>query len=395
MLALLLLFGSFALAQMNDDDAEPTPPGDDQDMSEGEEEEEEPMTGSSPPPPKPTKTPPSFVKGRGEDLIPHRISIFEAKIHIENIGLRNDLYKRVPDEDPMNYHNGPVMNDPITVYPIFYGDWNKTGKNEATGKPYSDTSSGAETLLKFLRLYGNDTLSSRFSINSGYGAGLNFMEVIPKNFTTERPYFIETYVLGNVISQKDVRSLVTLAINKNTASTTNPSGKWKGTGGGGGGLPDQHGIYLVMTASEIEDHSGFCSDYCGWHTYGTIGEVNEIKYIFVGNPANCLENCAPQVARSPNKNPGVDAMINVIAHALDETVTDPLLSSWYDQNGEEGGDKCNWDWGYSVLMGFDGAYSNLRIKDPETGLTEKYLVQTQWKVDLGTSFIEQLGCASS
>lgn len=391
MLALLLLFGSFALAQMNDngESSSTTPPsGDDQDASEGGGEEEEPMmmTGSPAPPPHP-----SFVKGRGEDLIPHRISIFEAKIHIENIGLRNDLYKRVPDEDPMNYHNGPVMSEPITIYPIFYGDWNKTGKNEETGKPYSDTSSGVETLLKFLRLYGNDTLSSRFSINSGYGAGLDFVKVIPKNFTTEQPYFIETYVLGSVISQKDIRSLVTLAINKNTVSTTNPSGgKWKETNG-----PDQNGIYLVMTASEIEDHSGFCSDYCGWHTYGSIGDVNEIKYIFVGNPANCLDNCAPQVARSPNKNPGVDAMINVIAHELDETVTDPLLSAWYDQNGEEGGDKCNWDWGYSVLMGFDGAYSNLRIEDPETGLMQKYLVQTQWKVDLGTSFIEQLGCANS
>ena len=42
---------------------------------------------------------------------------------------------------------------------------------------------------------------------------------------------------------------------------------------------------------------------------------------------------------------GLAALANVSAHELSETMTDPRLSAWYDQNGDENADKCAWTFG--------------------------------------------------
>ena len=50
------------------------------------------------------------------------------------------------------------------------------------------------------------------------------------------------------------------------------------------GLPfNSNSIYFVLTSSDVNETSGFCTKYCGWHTHGTIGGA-DIKYSFVGNP---------------------------------------------------------------------------------------------------------------
>ena len=89
-----------------------------------------------------------------------------------------------------------------------------------------------------------------------------------------------------------------------------------------GALPkDTNGIYFVLTSADVTASSGFCTQYCGWHTYGTIGGSN-IKYSFVGNPDRCISSCAQQ-NNGPNGNAGADGMASIIAHELEEAVTDP------------------------------------------------------------------------
>ena len=61
-----------------------------------------------------------------------------------------------------------------------------------------------------------------------------------------------------------------------------------------GRLPkDTNGIYFVITSSDVNETSGFCTQYCGWHTHGTISGA-DIKYSFIGNPDRCLSACAWQ-----------------------------------------------------------------------------------------------------
>ena len=47
---------------------------------------------------------------------------------------------------------------------------------------------------------------------------------------------------------------------------------------------------------------------------------------------------------SPNGNPGVDGMASVVAHELEETLSDPNANAWYDASGAENADKCYTDY---------------------------------------------------
>src|ERR1051326_4710112 len=78
-------------------------------------------------------------------------------------------------------------------------------------------------------------------------------------------------------------------------------------------------------------------------TRGTISG-SDIKYAFIGNPARCPSACAEQTT-SPNGNLGADGMASIIAHELEESVTDPDLNAWYFSNGQENADKCAWTFG--------------------------------------------------
>jgi hypothetical protein len=54
-------------------------------------------------------------------------------------------------------------------------------------------------------------------------------------------------------------------------------------------------------------------------------------------------------------------MISVIAHELEETITDPNpRSGWADSNGAENGDKCAWTFGAN-LPSINGAFYNMTL----------------------------------
>src|SRR5207247_367146 len=105
--------------------------------------------------------------------------------------------------------------------------------------------------------------------------------------------------------------------------------------------------------------SGFCTRYCGWHTRATL-LGSDIKYSFVGNAARCLNACAAQ-SIGPNGNAGVDAMISVVAHELEEATSDPDLNAWYDSGGAENADKCAWTFGQFQYRAANGAFANMRL----------------------------------
>jgi hypothetical protein len=70
----------------------------------------------------------------------------------------------------------------------------------------------------------------------------------------------------------------------------------------------------------------------------------------------------------PNGNAGVDGMISVIAHELEEATTDPDLNAWYDSRGAENADKCAWTFGQSVYAA-NGASANVHLGNRD------YLIQ--------------------
>ncbi|HZQ63147.1 MAG TPA: hypothetical protein VFC24_17455 [Casimicrobiaceae bacterium] len=238
----------------------------------------------------------------------------------------------------INYHGGPLMlgNAPgangstNNIYYIWYGNW--TGNSALT------------ILTDFANNIGG---SPYFNINSSYydGSGKTVPNAVHYAGQTN-----DKYSQGSVLNDSQVQSVVASAINS-------------------GSLPkDPAGVYFVLTSSDVNESSGFCTQYCGWHTHGTIGGI-DVKYSFVGNPDRCPSACAAQTT-SPNGNAGADGMASIIAHELSEAVTDPDLNAWYDTRGYENADKCAWNFGATQTA--NGAKWNVALG------TRDYLIQQNW-----------------
>jgi hypothetical protein len=74
---------------------------------------------------------------------------------------------------------------------------------------------------------------------------------------------------------------------------------------------------------------------------------------------------------SPNENAGADGMASIIAHELEESVTDPELNAWYDRRGYENADKCAWTFG-STSTAPNGSLYNMSMGG------RNWLIQQNW-----------------
>jgi hypothetical protein len=248
-------------------------------------------------------------------------------------GLANTPREEAGAAPQILYHGGPVLNKPkgVNVYLIWYGDW--TG-NTATS-----------IIPKFV-----DDLSGSpyFNINTTYyGSG----NVFVTNKVNLKGQANDNYSQGTRLTDAKIKAIV-----KSSMSS--------------GALPkDANGVYFVLTSQDVNETSGFCTLYCGWHTNGTLFS-KDIKYSFVGNPARCLSACAAQ-STSPNNNAGADGMTSIIAHELEEATTDPDLNAWYFASGNENADQCAWTFGTEYTVA-NGSLANMNMNGTD------YLIQQNW-----------------
>jgi hypothetical protein len=231
----------------------------------------------------------------------------------------------------ISYHGGPLILGTVNVYYIWYGNW--SGNSATT------------ILTDFANNIGG---SQYFNINTTYFDGSNRHVSNAVHFSASTT---DNYSQGTALSDAGVQSVVSSAISS-------------------GRLPkDTNGVYFVLTSADVNETSGFCTQYCGWHTHGAIAS-SDIKYSFVGNPDRCPNSCEAQSASSPNSNPGADGMASVIAHELEEATTDPDLNAWYDRRGFENADKCAWTFGTTYTA--NGATANMNLGGRD------FLIQQNW-----------------
>jgi hypothetical protein len=234
------------------------------------------------------------------------------------IGTIDSPQHRAKVTSGMVYHNGPLITGTVNLYYIWYGNW---AGNTAT-----------TILTDFAQ---NLNASPYWNINTTYS-------VPGKTITGNTAYggsTTDAYSQGVNLSDAQIQTVVSSAIAANK-------------------LPkDTNGIYFVLTSADVNATSGFCTQYCGWHTNGTIAGSN-IRYSFVGNADRCLASCAAQTT-SPNGNAGADAMASIIAHEAEEATTDPDGTGWYDRRGAENGDKCAWTFGTTYAA--NGATANMKL----------------------------------
>lgn len=235
----------------------------------------------------------------------------------------------------MSYHGGPLLTGTPNVYFIWYGNW--SGNDPAAVGILTNLAHGISG-------------SPYFNINQTY-------TVSGKTITGLVNYvgsYADSGSLGTNLSDSNIQTIVTNAI-----PTLN------GTAGA-----DTNGVYFVLTSPEVNESSGFCTQYCGWHTRGTIGG-KDVKFAFVGDPARCPSACSAVVGNGPNGDVGGDAMASIVAHELEESVTDPDLNAWYDRFGNENADKCAWNFGTTYNT------SNSSTANMVLG-GKNYLIQQNW-----------------
>jgi hypothetical protein len=239
---------------------------------------------------------------------------------------------KVVDNGILYHANGSVMHGTLHIYFVYYGNW--SGNTAAT------------TILEdWANHIGG---SPHFNINTTYfdGAGSVANSITFGGSTTDN------YSLGSSLSDANVFAIVQSAIFS-------------------GHLPlDTQGIYFLLSSADVAETSGFCTVYCGWHNYRTLGTV-QIKYSFVGNHDRCPSGCEGLVANDPNGDAGADGMISTMTHELEETATDPLLNAWYDAQGNENGDKCAYNYGPRYTTA-NGSQANVHLG------TRDYLIQRNW-----------------
>lgn len=112
--------------------------------------------------------------------------------------------------------------------------------------------------------------------------------------------------------------------------------------------PVSNGYYPVYT-----DVKRGNAGYCAWHSYGSCNGVTvQIAYFFSldGDPG-----CDP-VDTSGLHSQGLAALANVSGHELSETRSDPdSPGAWYDQKGQENGDKCAWTFNVPLVTFSNGS----------------------------------------
>ncbi len=248
------------------------------------------------------------------------------------------------------YHGGPVLQAGTKVVAIYWsGSAIYSGGPNPSSLPKGTGAQDGSLVGFFLRNLGG---SPYFAINSSYTDGSG--RAIVNSVTYTGFWANAANAPTGTQNVTDAQMIAMLQSGFNSGAITY----------------DASTLYIIFTAGKVNLGGGFGSQYCGYHTHGTvtIGGVamnalySAMPYDYA-YPGSCT-NGSP----SPNNDPGADGEVSVLAHEIEETTTDMMGNAWYDTRGYENADKCAWTWGPS----FNGV-SNITLGG------KAFLVQQNWK----------------
>jgi len=246
-----------------------------------------------------------------------------------------EVSSNFPQGHGINYYGGPVVTGTVNLYLIWYGSWSG---NAAV--PLVTTFMSALSMSRYFnitRSYYDDTLASDGSYSRISGA-VRVAGIWYDNYSqgANNPHIIQ---------------IVQDAINGRHLSK------------------DTNGVYFVFTSPDIP-LSGYGTSYCAYHGSFVIpGTEQSLSYALMGPGSSA---CTVQPHISPNDNPQGDALVNLIAHELSESVTNRNLA-WNSTLGEMA-DLCAWKFG-SEKTAPNGSLYNVSLGG------RNYLLQQLWVND--------------
>jgi hypothetical protein len=143
-----------------------------------------------------------------------------------------------------------------------------------------------------------------------------------------------------------------------------------------------HGLgaayYVVLpphagSCFEATGTSCFDVEYCAYHNYD---ETHELVYANISYSPGDVAGCG--VGEYPNgkANGNVDDTLSSLSHEANESITDPTLEAWFDEDGFENGDECRntpFEEDYGAPLG--GSAGSLFNQEIGTG---HYYLQQEW-----------------
>ena len=135
-----------------------------------------------------------------------------------------------------------------------------------------------------------------------------------------------------------------------------------------GYLPyDSNTVYAVFAAGTTNFDSLLYNGGCAYHHYFFW---NGLPVVYAAMPGSYVyTDCTSAghgepAGNSPNNDFDADAEVNMLAHEIEESTTDPEWNAWYGNNLEqENADDCAWYWGTTYNNGVGVANMNLGGKD--------------------------------
>jgi len=260
------------------------------------------------------------------------------------------------------YHGGPVLQSGTKVAAVYWASSPIYAGGPAAGS-FGAASGDGSLVGFFMRNLGG---TPYYNINSTYTDGSG--RKIVNSVTYTQYYANNTSVPANGASVSDAQMVAMLQAAFDAGKLTY----------------DASTLYNIFTAGTVNLGGGFGSNYCAYHTHGTVtigGVAKTVLYSAMPYDYAHANVCSNQTA-SPNGDPAADAEVNTLAHEIEETTTDMMGTAWFDRRGYENADKCAWTWGTTYTTA-NGGVANMKIGGKD------FLVQRNW-VNAGSG-----GCALS
>jgi hypothetical protein len=246
-------------------------------------------------------------------------------------------------EPPLTYQGGPVMNtwgpSGVTVTPVYWAP------------PGTKFPPGYESLING---YIANVAAASGSDNNVYSVDTEYYEVVGGQPTHIR-YRIAA---GTPIVDTD----------RMPRAICKPSSRWYSSCIDDDQLADE--LYAVLAARHLPDGlahfypvffpprvqtfatgAGYAgSGYCAYHSDSGSGAS---LLVYSNEPfLDVAQRSSPTAAcgsgQSPNDNPDADEAIDTLSHELQESITDPTISAWFDRAGYEMADECEEDYGQAL-----------------------------------------------
>jgi len=262
------------------------------------------------------------------------------------------------------YHGGPVLQSGTNVAAVYWASSRIFAGGPAVGTSGSGSSDGSLVGFFLSHLGG----SPYFNINSTYTDGSG--RAIVNSVAYTQYWANGTNAPSGTQSVSDAQMVAMLQSGFNTGALTY----------------DASTVYAIFTSGKVNLGGGFGTQYCAYHTHGTV-TINGVSktVLYAAMPYNYAYPSACTSGFSPANgatDPGADYEVNTLAHEVEESTTDMLGTAWFDRRGYENADKCAWTWGTTYTTAAGGA-ANMSL-----GGTD-FLVQRNW-VNVGSG-----GCALS